>query len=254
MSIPRRAARLPIALREWPTAIGLAHPGVRRGLSLGQYRGMRLDHLSYAAGPEGLASCVQRLGAHLGAGFSDGGLHPRFGTRNFVLPLNGGVYLEVVEALDHPAVDAAPFGRAVRDRARAGGGWFSWVVATSDIGAIERRLGRPAAAGHRRRPDGYDLRWRQIGVIETASDPQLPWFIQWQSDASEHPAAAGGSVNLERLDIAGERSTVVEFLGPEATTSLESLKVKWLATEENDGETGIVAAHFTTPRGVVVID
>ena len=48
---------------------------------------MRLDHLSYAAGPEGLASCVQRLGARLGAGFTDGGIHPTFGTRNFVLAL-----------------------------------------------------------------------------------------------------------------------------------------------------------------------
>ena len=83
---------------------------------------MRLDHLSYAAGPEGLGACVQRLGSALGAGFRDGGLHPRFGTRNFVLPLAGGVYLEVVGALDHPAADKAPFGQAVKARSEAGGG------------------------------------------------------------------------------------------------------------------------------------
>jgi hypothetical protein len=35
---------------------------------------------------------------------------------------------------------------------------------------------------------------------------------------------------------------------------LESLKVKWVSAADNDGETGIVAAHFTTPRGVVTID
>ena len=64
---------------------------------------MHLDHLSYAAGPEGLAACVQRIGARLGAAFTDGGLHPSFGTRNFVLPLADSTYLEVVEALDHPA-------------------------------------------------------------------------------------------------------------------------------------------------------
>ena len=215
---------------------------------------MRLDHLSYAAGPEGLASCVQRLGSQLGAGFTDGGLHPRFGTRNFVLPLAGGVYLEVVEALDHPAVEAAPFGRAVKARKLAGGGWFSWVVEVPDLPAIEQRLGRRAAPGHRRRPDGYDLRWRQIGVLDTASDPQLPWFIHWESDKSEHPAASGGTVNLELLDIAGDRSRVVDFLGDRATRSLDDLKVRWLPVEVNDGETGIVAVHFTTARGVVVID
>ena len=99
-------------------------PADRRGFGVGHDGRMRLDHLAYAAGPEGLAACVQRLGANLGAGFTDGGIHPAFGTRNFVLPLADGCYVEVVEALDHPAVDQAPFGRAVRDahgrRAAAG--------------------------------------------------------------------------------------------------------------------------------------
>jgi hypothetical protein len=215
---------------------------------------MRLDHLSYAAGPEGLASCVQRLGALLGAGFTDGGIHPRFGTRNFVLPLAGGIYLEVVEALDHPAVDSAPFGRAVKARKLAGGGWFSWVVSVTDMSDLEQRLGRQAVPGHRRRPDGYELRWRQIGVLNTASDPQLPYFVRWESDEAEHPSAPGGKVTLELLDIAGDRSEVVDFLGDQATQSLEDLKVRWLPVDDNDGESGIVAAHFLTNRGVVVID
>ena len=51
---------------------------------------MRLDHISYAAPSDHLADVVQRIGYRLGAGFSDGGVHPRFGTRNFVLPLAGG--------------------------------------------------------------------------------------------------------------------------------------------------------------------
>lgn len=68
--------------------------------------GMRLDHLSYAAPIEHLAETVQRLGAALGAPFTDGGLHPGFGTRNFILPLAGGTYIEVVSALDHPAAES----------------------------------------------------------------------------------------------------------------------------------------------------
>ena len=94
---------------------------------------MRLDHLCYAAGPDGLAGTAQRIGGLLGRDFVDGGIHPRFGTRNMVLPLADHTYLEVVEVLDHPASDKAPFGQAVRARSALGGGWLGWVVAVDDI-------------------------------------------------------------------------------------------------------------------------
>jgi hypothetical protein len=43
---------------------------------------MRLDHVSYVTSHDQLADTVQRLGARLGSTFVDGGVHPRFGTRN----------------------------------------------------------------------------------------------------------------------------------------------------------------------------
>jgi hypothetical protein len=213
---------------------------------------MRLDHLSYAAGPEGLAACVQRLGSRLGAGFTDGGLHPSFGTRNFVLPLADGCYLEAVEALDHPAADRAPFGRAVRARSVAGGGFLGWAVRVADIAPIEQRLGRPAAAGHRVRPDGFDLRWQQIGVNDTFADPQLPFFVRWLSDDDHHPAAGGSTVRLVRLEIAGDEPTVDAYLGTSAHQPLDGVEVDWLGTVGD--ETGVVAAEFETASGLVRID
>jgi hypothetical protein len=212
---------------------------------------MRLDHLSYAAGPEGLGACVQSLGARLGAGFTDGGIHPSFGTRNFVLPLADGCYLEVVAALDHPAVDRAPFGRAVRDRTDTGGGWLAWVVAVDDIAAIESRLDRTAAAGHRRRPDGVDLRWSQIGVNDVAEDAQLPFFVQWHTDPSQHPSAGGSRVRLTHLEIAGEESSIDEYLGTSAQQPFEGIEVDWRSPDEG---TGLVAAVFDTANGSVRID
>jgi hypothetical protein len=213
---------------------------------------MRLDHLSYAAGPEGIASCVQRLGARLGAAFADGGLHPRFGTRNFVLPLAGGCYLEVVEALDHPAVDQAPFGRAVRARSLAGGGWLAWVISVDDLASVEARLGRKAADGQRRRPDGYELRWKQIGINDLAVDPQLPFFVRWESAAEEHPSAGGGTVRLTGLEIAGDEQRVDSYLGTSVAQPLEGVTVDWV--DGSTGETGLVAASFATASGVVRLD
>ncbi|MGZ4428962.1 MAG: VOC family protein, partial [Nocardioidaceae bacterium] len=110
---------------------------------------MRLDHLSYAAGPDGLANTARRIGDLLGQEFTDGGIHPRFGTRNMVLPLSAGTYVEVVEVLDHPASDKAPFGQAVRARSELGGGWLGWVVSVDDIVKIEKRLGRDSVQGNR---------------------------------------------------------------------------------------------------------
>lgn len=219
---------------------------------MGDHDVMRLDHLSYAAGSEGLAACVQRLGARLGAGFTDGGLHPSFGTRNFVLALGNGCYLEAVEALDHPAADRAPFGRAVRARTRAGGGWLGWAVRVDDIAPIEARLGRPAADGHRHRPDGFDLRWQQIGVSDVAADPQLPFFVHWLSGDEHHPSAGGSDVALTRLEIAGDERTVENYLGTSAQQPLDGVAVDWIALSDDD--TGVVAAVFNTASGEVRID
>lgn len=214
---------------------------------------MRVDHLSYAAGPEGLGATVQRLGAALGAGFHDGGMHPRFGTRNFVLPLAGGTYLEVVAALDHPAADKAPFGQAVKARTEDGGGWLAWVVAVDDIEPIERRLARPAVAGHRRRPDGVDLTWRQIGVLDLLDDPALPFFVQWQVEPALHPGAHGNgnpsaAPRIERVEICGDRDKVTDWVG-EPVEGID-FAVDWVEAEEP----GLTAVHFSTPHGTVRID
>jgi hypothetical protein len=212
---------------------------------------MRLDHLSYAAGPDGLAGTAARLGALLGEEFRDGGVHPRFGTRNMILPLTAGTYVEVVAVLDHPASDKAPFGQAVRARSAAGGGWLGWVVSVDDMAKVEARLGRDSVQGNRTRPDGVELRWRQIGVLGMQADAQLPFFIHWQVPSDRHPSAGGtGRVRLRTLEIAGEPGRVSDWLGNSVEAPLEDFDVDWVAP---DGPPGIVAAHFWTPNGLVRI-
>ncbi len=212
---------------------------------------MRLDHLSYAAGPDGLASTAQRLGELLGREFVDGGVHPRFGTRNVTLGLSDHTYLEVVEVLDHPASDKAPFGQAVRALSALGGGWLGWVVAVTDLLPVERRLGRDAVRGNRHRPDGTELRWRQIGVNGTLADPQLPFFVQWESPPELHPSAgADPAWSLACLEIAGDPQRVSEWLGERVESPLEDVKVEWVAPH---GTPGIIAAQFQTPHGLVRI-
>ncbi|MCW2747018.1 MAG: glycosyltransferase [Nocardioidaceae bacterium] len=198
-----------------------------------------------------MLSTTAKLSELLGADFLDGGIHPRFGTRNMIMPLKNGQYLEVVEVLDHPASEKAPFGQAVRARSDAGGGWLGWVVAVNDLAEVEKRIGRHAIEGNRRRPDGFNLQWHQIGLKGFASDPQLPWVISWDVPAAEHPSqGAVSDVELIALEIAGDPRRVSDWLGQPAIEALETLEVRWVAP---NGTPGILAAEFTTPSGNVRI-
>jgi hypothetical protein len=219
---------------------------------------VRLDHVSYAVDIDAFPSAVSRLGSLLGAPFADGGVHPRYGTRNAVLPLARGAYVEVVAPLEHPSTDAMPFGQAVRRRAAFGGGWLGWVVSVEDIAPFEKRLGRPSAQGHRRRPDGVLLEWRQIGLLELIEDPQIPYLIEWGCPAGEHPSAgADGRVAIDRLEIAGQRSAVLEWLGTPQADPLPQVHVNWLEPAGGDAaydEAGLVAVDFATAHGTVRVD
>ena len=214
---------------------------------------MRLDHISYAASHDQLVDVVQRLGSRIGSAFVDGGIHPRFGTRNFVLPLKNGHYLEVVCPINHPAADESPFGKVVSKRANEGGGWLTWVVSTEDISSIENRLGRLAVDGHRKKPDGTDLRWKQLGVLGTLNDAQIPFFIEWETD--KHPSKDGNAIaEIIKIEIAGDLKTVKDWLGVDPDSAIEGIEISWINPTYNDGETGIVAVHLKTQNGIIRLD
>ena len=221
---------------------------------IGQDLLMRLDHVSYVTSHDQLADTVQRLGSRLGTTFVDGGVHPRFGTRNFTAPLLNGQYIEVVCPLDHPASDSSPFGKAVSKRANEGGGWLTWVVAVDDLAAIETRLGRQAVDGHRTKPDGTDLVWKQIGVLGTLEDRQMPFFVQWIKN--HHPSSDGTAVaKIVKIEISGNESIISQWLGAVVKEAIgNGVEVDWVSNELNDGDSGIVAVHFQTPNGEFSLD
>jgi len=212
---------------------------------------MRLDHVSYAAENDGLRATADRLAGTLGIDYVDGGVHPRFGTRNLIFPLARQMYLEVVEVLDHPASDKAPFGQAVRARSEAGGGWMGWVVAVDDITPHEENLGREAVPGNRHRPDGVELRWRQIGIKGLIADPQLPYVIQWKVPAELHPSSGGGdSVQITSLEIAGDSERVRSWLGVDPDYTPKSIDFTFVAPH---GQPGLMSVTFETPQGPVTV-
>jgi hypothetical protein len=212
---------------------------------------MRLDHVSYVASHDQISDTVQRIGSQIGTAFVDGGIHPRFGTRNFTAPLLNGQYIEVVCALDHPAAEQTAFGQAVSKKAAEGGGWLTWVFSTDDIAPIETAIGRPAIDGHRRRPDGTDLKWKQVGVKELLTDPELPFFIQWED--GNHPSEVGTAVSaIKEITFANTDPLERTAFKDDVTKALSSTGINVAITQDVD-EVGIASVMFETKLGAISI-
>ena len=104
--------------------------------------------------------------------------------------------------------------------------------------------------GNRHRPDGVELRWRQLGIKGLMSDPQLPYFVQW-ADPSLHPStAANTQVTIDSLQIAGDPERVREWLDLPADQTSSVIDFTFVAPH---GTPGLLAVTFDTPTGKVTV-
>jgi hypothetical protein len=214
---------------------------------------MRLDHVSYVTSHDQLADTVQRLGSRLGTTFVDGGIHPRFGTRNFTAPLLDGKYIEVVCPLDHPATEQTPWGKAVSKKAQEGGGWLTWVFSTEDIAPIEEKFGRKAVHGHRTRPDGIDLKWKQIGVKEITDSRELPFFIEWLTN--DHPSRDGNPVaKIKKIIISDKNKLSDSWFKQEILNATSEIDIEWIEPQSIDENSGIYSIILTRNDEEIFID
>ena len=140
------------------------------------------------------ARTVAWLGDALGVRPAFGGRHPGAGTRNFLLSVGPGRYLEVIgpdpdqpepkvprwfliDEVDEPRLTAwvAKSGRLEEDAARASAEGF-------DLGPIHERS--------RTTPDGEVLRWRMTRRRQSAVEV-VPTLIDWQD--TRHPSTTAPS-------------------------------------------------------------
>ncbi len=205
---------------------------------------MHVDHLTFVATSEGLESTVASFENALGCKAKNGGFHPRFGTRNFIVPLADSRYIEIVDVLDHPSAEKAVYGQAVRECQSRGGGWLGWAISVDDISSVEARLNRSSIVGSRQFPDGRCVEWRQIGVQGLLSDHQLPYFLKWTSDSELLPSALRGDVRLSTIEFAGSAQRVAEWIGVDVYDILDGVE---LAFQSPHGAPGILAATFEVP-------
>ncbi|GAV39646.1 VOC family protein [Streptomyces acidiscabies] len=147
----------------------------------------RLDHLVLAT-PE-LAATVDDFARRTGVVPAPGGVHVGLGTRNHLVGLGGGAYLEIVgpdpEQSAHRGARPFKVDRLPRSTT------LTWAIAPPDIDlAVTAARARGYDPGDvqpmsRRRPDGALLEWR----LTDRSSGLVPFLIDWGS--SPHPTASG---------------------------------------------------------------
>lgn len=130
------------------------------------------------------------------------GRHDGRGTRNFLLGLGDGGYLEIIGP-DHDQPTPAlprPFGIDALTEPRL----ITWAVRVTDIDAAvaeARAAGYdPGAASDmsRETPDGQSLRWRLTLSRDGSHTGVVPFLIDW--GATAHPSASLPQVTLRGLE------------------------------------------------------
>ena len=126
---------------------------------------------------------------------------------------------------------------------------LSWVFSVDDISLIEDKFGRKAAEGNRKKPDGTELRWRQIGVLNILEDSQQPFYVQWIS--KDHPSSDGNAhAEISEITISGEAEKILKSL--EIAEEIVLSKIKVVSPHEQ--QFGLKSVQFEVNGNKVIIE
>lgn len=149
-----------------------------------------LDHLVLAT-PD-LAATVADFARRTGVTPAPGGVHVGLGTRNHLVSLGNGGYLEIIGPDPERSEPGRPRPFEVDGITTAR--TVTWAISPPDLDAAvaaARAAGYdpgPAQPMSRRRPDGTLLRWRLTDGDDAHPSGLVPFLIDW--GASPHPTAA----------------------------------------------------------------
>jgi hypothetical protein len=216
------------------------------GLAAGQLEADRLlatvDHLVYATPDVELG--IERIEQMLGVRAGPGGQHLGRGTRNALLSLGPGAYLEIIgpDPEQPDPAEPRPFGIDDLEEPRL----VRWAAKGRNLEQLARGADREGVAlgevlsGSRLRPDGVLLSWRYTDPRTVVADGVVPFFIDWGQ--TPHPAttATGGAT------LVGLRAE-----HPDAERVEGMLKRLGLALQVEPGSSAALIATVSGPRGRV---
>jgi hypothetical protein len=202
-----------------------------------------IDHVIIAAAD--LDRAAARLFDGYGLASTPGGRHTGQGTGNRIVPL-GRDYIELMGVVDAVEAKTSPLGRWILDATRTGDRLLGWCLATDDLDAAASERGLPVVEMERARPDGRVLRWRLAGLDLAIAEPGVPFFIQWEVRAEEHPGRAE----------AAHRSAPLGIAWVEVSEAARSVH-RWVGDDVPlrvvEGEPGLRRVALATDAGEVIL-
>jgi hypothetical protein len=164
-----------------------------------------VDHL--LLGVADLDRGIDWIDKNSGVHAAPGGVHPGAGTRNALLSLGAGHYLEIIAP--DPGQAGAKDDRHLRELPSPR--LIALALTTTDIDSVAAKARKARLEvsgprdGSRRLPSGQVLSWRTLAIVnDLGAGPiqPVPFFIQW-APGSPHPSSASpqGCV-LESLEFA----------------------------------------------------
>lgn len=193
-----------------------------------------------------LTDAARELEARHGLTSVEGGRHPGWGTANRIVPL-GDAYLELVTVVDEAEAQESVFGRWVAGALPAAARPLGWAVRTRRLDDVVARLGLDVVSGSRVTSDGRVLRWRFAGIDRSATEPTLPFFIEWADGTAfpgatpvEHPA---GPTAIAMLELTGDGDRLAGWLGSHHMPITVRAGPPELASVKLTGEAGEITGN-----------
>jgi hypothetical protein len=214
------------------------------GRGVGAQEGIlsRVDHLVYAV-PD-LQAGIDHIDQVLGVRATPGGQHPGVGTRNALVSLGPGTYLEIIGPDPDQPSPAQP--RTFGIDSLKAPKLVTWAAKSSSLESLVRDAAShgvtfgQVSAGSRRTPAGTLLQWRYTSPRTVIADGLVPFFIDWGT--TPHPAAT-----------AAQGATLVALRAehPDADRVRETLKQLGLDLPVTTGPSPALIASVQSPRGTI---
>jgi hypothetical protein len=202
----------------------------------------RIDHLVFAT-PD-LDQGVAEIEMLLGVRPTPGGQHPGRGTRNALVSLGPGIYLEIIAPDPTQPTPDSPrwFGLDTLRESKL----VTWAANATALDSLRRDAANKGIllgsvqSGSRSRPDGVVLSWRVTDPSVMMFDGVIPFFINWAT--STHPSATSAQ---------GAKLIALRAEHPNSRVVQQTLNRLGLDIKVRQAGTAAVVAIIAGPRGQV---